>query len=144
MLHSGHRRHPLPSSNHGDGQTNWIKFIPFVCPSQVRASLPTPPHPLPYHRPSRIHLLTEQILEVEYAGETQSRIALFYCINSIIQLMIVSIKSTTSCPGFTSINICCTICIDKVNTAPSQSLIPYDIMARPCMSPPKTSSPDAN
>ena len=26
---------PLPSSNHGDGQTNWIKFISFVCPSQV-------------------------------------------------------------------------------------------------------------
>ena len=33
---------PTPSSNHGDGQTNWIKFIPFVCPSQVHASLPTP------------------------------------------------------------------------------------------------------
>ena len=23
-----YRRHPLPSCNHGDGQTNWIKFIP--------------------------------------------------------------------------------------------------------------------
>jgi hypothetical protein len=25
-----------------DGQTNRIKFIPFVCPSQVHASSPTP------------------------------------------------------------------------------------------------------
>ena len=33
----------IPSSNHGEGQTNWIKFIPFVCPSQVHASPPTPP-----------------------------------------------------------------------------------------------------
>ena len=40
-----HRRHPLPSSNYGDEQTNWIKFIQFVCPSQVHASLPTPPTP---------------------------------------------------------------------------------------------------
>ena len=28
---------------HGDGQTNWIKFIAFVCPSHVHASPPTPP-----------------------------------------------------------------------------------------------------
>jgi hypothetical protein len=34
-------RHPLPSSHHGDGQTNGIKFIPFVCSSQVHASPPT-------------------------------------------------------------------------------------------------------
>ena len=32
-----------PSCNHGDGQTIRIKFIPFVCLSQVHASPPTPP-----------------------------------------------------------------------------------------------------
>jgi hypothetical protein len=49
MLHLRHRRHPLPSSNHGDGQTNLIKFIPFVCPSPVHAS--------PIHRRHRRHPL---------------------------------------------------------------------------------------
>ena len=28
MLHRQHRRHPLPSSNHGDGQTNGSNFLP--------------------------------------------------------------------------------------------------------------------
>ena len=35
--------HQEQPSKRGDGQTNWIKFIPFVCPSQVHASPPTPP-----------------------------------------------------------------------------------------------------
>ena len=43
-----HRRPPpssatIPTSNNVDGQTNWMNFFPFVCPSQVHASPPTPP-----------------------------------------------------------------------------------------------------
>jgi hypothetical protein len=46
--------HPLPSCNHRDGQTNWIKFIPFVCLSHVHASSPTPPAGIRYHRATMV------------------------------------------------------------------------------------------
>jgi hypothetical protein len=64
---------PLPSSNNVDGQTNLIKFIPFVCPSQVHASRGLLRHPLlssnnvdgqtnwkkniPFVCPSQVHFL---------------------------------------------------------------------------------------
>ena len=41
--------HPLPSRNYGDGQTNLIKFIPFICPSRVHASPPTDNAGIRYH-----------------------------------------------------------------------------------------------